>query len=97
MNLTKAEVLPHIIFKKIYILFEQTKTNPQETLEFKLTKSRDTLSINPTLGSEEENFLTAVAFSGVDNRNFDRTEQIKILKVHATDCWQQTDTFKKLE
>ena len=62
-----SEVLP--LFKKHRdTLIQQTKTKPQETLEFKLNKQMQTFSLNPTINLyEEKTWLLAVTSFGGTN------------------------------
>ena len=51
-----------LIKKHTDTLIEQTKTKPQETLEFKMNKQMQTLSINPPINLVEEGkWLMAVS------------------------------------
>ena len=43
-----------LIKKHTDTLIEQTKTKPQETLEFKMNKQRQTFSFNPPINLLEE-------------------------------------------
>ena len=43
-----------LIKKHTDSLIEQTKTKPQETLEFKMIKQRQTFSFNPSINLLEE-------------------------------------------
>ena len=43
-----------LIKKHTVTLVEQTKTKPQETLEFKMIRSKQTFSINPLINLLEE-------------------------------------------
>ena len=43
-----------LIKKHTDTLIEQTKTKPQETLEFKMTRSKQTFSFNPPINLIEE-------------------------------------------
>ena len=51
-----------LIKKHSDTLVEQTKTKPQETLDFKVNKQMETFSFSPTLNSvEERKWLSAVS------------------------------------
>ena len=51
-----------LIKKHTATLIEQTKTKPQETLEFKTNKQRQTFSFNPPINLvEEDKWLLAVS------------------------------------
>ena len=53
-----------LIKKRTDTLIEQTKTKPQETLEFKMIRSKQTFSFNPPLNLVEEGkwLLTVSSF-----------------------------------
>ena len=52
-----------LIKKHTDTLIEQTKTKPQETLEFKMNKQKQTFSFNPPINLiEEGKWLMAVSF-----------------------------------
>ena len=42
------------ITKKCQMLFEQTHTKPEDTLEFKMTKPRETFHFNPPVEIKED-------------------------------------------
>ena len=51
-----------LIKKHADTLIQQTKTKPQETLEFKMNEKRQTFSINPPINLiEEDKWLLAVS------------------------------------
>ena len=51
-----------LIKKHTDTLIEQTKTRPQETLEFKMNKQKQTFSFNPPINLlEEDKWLLAVS------------------------------------
>ena len=57
-------------------LIEQTKTKPQETLEFKMNKQMQTFSFNPPIYLVEEgNWLTAVSLFDCTNSVFNITNE----------------------
>ena len=49
-----------LIKKRTDILVEQTKTRPQETLEFKMDKQMQTFSFNPPINLVEGKWLLGV-------------------------------------
>ena len=52
-----------LIKKHVDVLIEQTRTKPQETLEFRMNKSMQTFSFSPPVNLLEENkWLMAVSF-----------------------------------
>ena len=61
---------------------EQTKTKPQETLEFKLNKQMQTFSFNPPINLfEESKWLLAVSFSECTNSVFNITDKNKSFSI----------------
>ena len=62
------------ITKNCETLIEQTKTKPQETLEFKMTKSRETFHFNPPIQVKEDWMLGLVDLE-VYNSIFNITEK----------------------
>ena len=51
-----------LIKKPTNMLIEQTKTRPQETLDFKMNKQRQTFSFNPPINLvEEDKWLLSVS------------------------------------
>ena len=57
-------------------LIEQTKTKPQETLEFKMTRSKQTFSFNPPINLvEEDKWLLAVSLFDCTKSVFNRTDE----------------------
>ena len=64
------------IKKHTETLIEQTKTKPQETLEFKMTKQRQTFSFNPPINLiEEGKWLLAVSSLECTNSVFNITNE----------------------
>ena len=65
-----------LIKKHTETLIEQTKTKPQETLEFKMTKQRQTFSFNPPINLiEEGKWLLAVSSLECTNSVFNITNE----------------------
>ena len=65
-----------MIKKQTCMLTEQTKTKPQETLEFKMNKQMQTFSFNPPTDlSEEGKWLIAVTSSEATNSDFTITDE----------------------
>ena len=65
-----------LIKKHTDTLIEQTKTKPQETLEFKMNKQRQTFSFNPALNLVEEGkWLLAVSSFECKNSVFNITNE----------------------
>ena len=64
-----------LIKKHTDTLIEQTKTKPQETLEFKMNKQRQTFSFNPPINLiEEDKWLIAVSSFECTNSVFNITD-----------------------
>ena len=65
-----------LIKKHTDTLIEQTKTRPQETLEFKMNKQRQTFSFNPSINLiEEHKWLLAVSSFECTNSVFNITDE----------------------
>ena len=65
-----------LIKKHTDTLIEQTKTKPQETLEFKMNKQMQTFSFNPPINLVEEGkWLLAVCSFGCTNSVFNITNE----------------------
>ena len=65
-----------LIKKHTDTLIEQTKTKPQETLEFKMNKQRQTFLFNPPINLVEEGkWLIAVSSFGCTNSVFNITDE----------------------
>ena len=65
-----------LIKKHTDTLIEQTKTKPQETLEFKMNKQMQTFSFNPPINLVEEgNWLMAVSLFDCTNSVFNITNE----------------------
>ena len=64
------------IKKHTEMLIEQTKTKPQETLEFKMSKQRQTFAFNPSINLvEEDKGLLAVSSFECKNSVFNITDE----------------------
>ena len=65
-----------LIKKHTDTLIEQTKTKPQETLEFKLNKQMQTFSFNPPINLiEEGRWLMAVSLFDCTNSVYNITNK----------------------
>ena len=65
-----------LIKKHSYTLIEQTRTKPQETLEFKKIRSKETFSFSPPLNLiEEGKCLLAVSSLECTNSVFNKTDE----------------------
>ena len=63
-------------------LFKQTKTKPQETLEFKMNKQKQTFSFNPPLNLlEEGKWLLGVSLFDCTNSVFNITNENNSLSI----------------
>ena len=64
-----------LIKKHTDMLIEQTKTKPQETLEFKMNKQTQTFSFNPPIKLIENKWLLAVSSFECTNSVFNITDE----------------------
>ena len=64
-----------LIKKHTDTLIEQTKTKPQETLEFKMNKQNQTFSFNPPINLIEDKWLLAVSSFECTNSVFNITDE----------------------
>ena len=65
-----------LIKKHTDTLIKQTKSRPQETLEYRMNKQLETFSSSPLINlSEEEKRLSVVTSSEATNSVLDRTEE----------------------
>ena len=64
-----------IIIKHTDTLIEQTRTRPQETLEFILNKQMEAFSFNPPKNLCSEQWLLAVTYFGTTNSVFNITHE----------------------
>ena len=71
-----------LIKKQTDTLIEQTKTKPQETLEFKMNKQKQTFSFNPPITLlEEDKWLLAVTSFETTNSVYDITDENKSFRI----------------
>ena len=78
-----------LIKKHTDTLIEQTKTKPQETLEFKMNKQRQTFSFNPPINLvEEDKWLLAVSLFECTNSVFKVTNDNNSFSVIITAHWE---------
>ena len=74
---SKTEVLSISIIKICETRIQKTLTKPQETLDFKMIKSKDTFSFKPTFNlGLDSNWRVALASLEVFDSFFNRTEEI---------------------
>ena len=70
------------------IIIEQTKTQPQETLDFKLNRELGTFSFNPPINSfEEGKLLLAVNCFEATNSVFNITDESNSFSNSTTSHW----------
>ena len=70
-------------------LIEQTKTKPQETLEFKMRKQMETFSFSPPISLVEEGkWLLAVSSFECTNSVFNITNKNKSFSITFSGHWQ---------
>ena len=70
-------------------LIEQTRTKPQETLEFKMKKQRQTFSFNPSINLvEEDKWLLSVSSFECTNYVFNITDQINSFSIIIPSHWE---------
>ena len=78
-----------LIKKHTDTLIEQTKTRPQETLEFKMDKQRQTFSFNPPLNLvEEDKWLLAVSSFECTNSLFNITDENNSFSIIIPGQWE---------
>ena len=92
-----------LIKKHTDTLIEQTRTKPQETLEFKMNKQMQTFSFNPPINLiEEDNWLLAVSSFECTNSVFNITNENNSFSIiipghYQTESAEKTiDELKKL-
>ena len=78
-----------LIKKHTDTLIEQTKTKPQETLEFKMNKQRQTFSFNPPINIiEEDKWLLAVSSFECTNSVFNITDDNNSFSIIIPAHWE---------
>ena len=92
-----------LIKKHTDTLIEQTETKPQETLEFKMNKQKQTFSFNPPINLvEEDKWLLAVSLFECTNSVFNITNENNLFSIiipghYETESDEKTiDELKKL-
>ena len=77
-------------------MIQQTKTKPQETLEFKMNKQRQTFSFNPTINLvEEDKWLLAVSSFECTNSVFNITDDNNSFSIIIPGHWE-TEFVEKI-
>ena len=70
-------------------LMEQTKTKPQETLDFKMNKQMETFSFSPPLNLiEEGKWLLAVTSFEATNSVFNNANENNSFSISIPSCWR---------
>ena len=78
-----------LIKKHTDTLIEQTKTKPQETLEFKMNKQRQTFSFHPPINLvEEDKWLLAVSSFECTNSVFNKTDDNNSFSIIIPAHWE---------
>ena len=78
-----------LIKKHTDTLIEQTKTRPQETLEFKMNKRRQTFSFNPSINLvEEDKWLLEVSSFECTNSVFNITDENNSFSIIIPAHWE---------
>ena len=78
-----------MIKKHTDTLIEQTRTKPQETLEIKMNKQRQTFSFNPPINLiEEDKWLLAVSSFECTNSVFNITDENNSFSIIIPDHWE---------
>ena len=79
-------------------LIEQTRTKPQETLEFKKNKQRQTFSFNPPINLvEEDKWLLAVASFECTNSVFNITDENNSFSIIIPAHWETEFAVKIID
>ena len=78
-----------LIKKHTDTLIQQTKTKPQETLEFKMNKQRQTFSFNPPINLiEEDIWLLAVSSFECTNSVFNVSDENNSFSIIIPGHWE---------
>ena len=78
-----------LIKKHTDTLIEQTKTRPQETLEFKMNKQRQTFSFNPPINLvDEDKWLLSVSSFECTNSVFNITDENNSFSINIPAHWE---------
>ena len=87
-----------LIKKHTDTLIQQTKTKPQETLEFKLNKKRQTFSFNPPVNLiEEDKWLLAVSSFACTNSVFNITDDNNSFSIIIPAHWETEFAEKTID
>ena len=87
-----------LIKKHTDTLIEQTKTKPQETLEFKMNKQMQTFSFNPPINLVEEGkWLLGVSLFDCTNSVFNITNEINSFSIIIPGHYQNKSDEKTID
>ena len=87
-----------LIRKHTDTLIEQTKTRPQETLEFKMDKHRQIFSFNPPINLvEEDKWLLAVSSFECTNSVFNITDDNNSFSIIISGHWETEVAEKTID
>ena len=87
-----------LIKKHTDTLIEQTKTKPQETLEFKMNKQMQTFSFNPPINLiEEDKWLLAVSSFECTNSVFNITDENNSFSIFIPGHYQNKSDEKTID
>ena len=91
-------VLLLLIKKQTDTLIEQTKTKPQETLEFKMNKQKQTFSFNPPINLVEEGkWLLGVSSYECTNSVFNITNENNSFSIIAPGHYETESAEKMID
>ena len=86
-----------LIKKHTDTLIEQTKTQPQETLEFKVNKQMETFSFSPRINlSGKDKWLLVVTNCGATNSVFNITDENNSFSFTIPGHWQTKSAEKTI-
>ena len=87
-----------LIKKHTDTLIEETKTKPQETLEFKMNKQMQAFSFNPPLNlNEEGKWLLAVSSFECTNSVFNITGENNSFSINILGQWENKSAEKTID
>ena len=87
-----------LIKKHTDTLIKQTKTKPQETLDFKLDKKRQTFSFNPPINLiEEDKWLLAVSSFECTNSVFNINDKNNSFSIITPGHWETVCAEKTID
>ena len=79
-------------------LIQQTKTRPQETLEFKMNKQMQSFSFNPPINLVEEGiWLLGVSSFECTNSVFNITNENNSFSITIPGLWENNSTKKTID